>query len=166
MQGQTVRHGWKISEQQGTKCVFEGARWSTAPPHTRRTGKHAGPTTRRLRLFLTTPAMRYAMDFLMKHNITFSLAPGFFHDHTLPTQIHTKERINTKQEKKSNTRQFISIGFQSLGRCPFHPTAGMLPVMRQLFRCLFVKDQGRVGLRRCMWGLLDEASAQGVHPSL
>lgn len=135
MQGQTVRHGWKISGQQGNKYVLEGTDGARLL-RTRRTGKHTGPTTRGLRLFLTTPVMRYAMDFLMKHNITFSLAPGFRY-HTLPTQIHTEERINTKQQKKSNSRQFISIGLQRLDRCPFHLTAGILPSLHHSFCVCF-----------------------------
>lgn len=68
--------------------------------------------------------MRYVIDFLMKHNITVS-CPWFFCYHT-----HSHKHVHTHRKKnqynpvclaKSNTQQFISIGFQSEGRCLFCP---------------------------------------------
>lgn len=131
-----------MSSRQRNMCLMGQMERSSSPPprtqqRTRRTpqtGKRIVPTTCGLRPFLAHPdtgenhvaAMRDRIDFLMKHNITFSLAPGFSLSHSLNTNTH-RGKNQYKPGKKSNTRQFISIGFQSPSSVS--PTAGILPCM-------------------------------------
>lgn len=56
------------------------------------------------------PVMRYPMNYLIKHNIAFSL-PLLFHNHTQ----RGKNLYSPVCFAKSTTRQFVSIGFQRLG---------------------------------------------------
>lgn len=76
--------------------------------------------------------MRYPIEFLMKHKITFSC--DSFCAFTI-NNTHRGKRINRLWYalKKSNTMQYISIGFQGLGPWPFHLTAVILSFLCLLY---------------------------------
>lgn len=146
MQGHTVRHGWKISEQQANRYVF------LSPPHpqqqTRRTpqtGKHIVPTTCGLRPFLADP--RYWRKSFGCNEISYRFfnetqyyilsGPPVFPVHTRPTQIRTEERINTNQEKKFSQHWISKSG-------PVSPDCWDLVIYEFPSIYLFIMDEAEV----------------------
>lgn len=113
----TVRRGWKINEQQANKYVSEGtdgAQFLSTRSDTRDGGLRSAsvqPPAGSAPSSLTpysgenhVAVMRYGIDFLMKHNITFSLAPGFlFRHHTLPNANARGGKNQYKPGEKSQT---------------------------------------------------------------
>ena len=110
------------------------------------TRKLIGPAACRLRLFLTNPGtaenraavMRYAIDFLMKHNITFSLAPGFSLSHS---NANTHKGTNQyKPGKKVKQPAIYQHWISKSGPVPVPDCWDFATV----FTGLFLKDKGSV----------------------
>lgn len=178
-------------------CLTGQMEHSSSPLHTQQhtrqtpqTGRHIRPTTCGLRPFLTSPdtgenhvaVMRYAIDFLMKHNITFSPAPGFF-AFTLAQHKYTqrKESIQTRK-KKAKHSAIYQHWISKSGPVPVSSDCWDFAICSALFIYLFIIYEGRVRPRgpqdgplmcsvyresaRWMWSLPDMPSSHGADHSL
>lgn len=89
-------------------------------------------------------AMRYRIDFLMKHNITFSLAPGFF-PFTLAQHKYAQRKESIQTRKKVKHPAIYQHWISKSG--PISPDCWDFAIYESTFIYLFIMSGASVPLR-------------------